>query len=146
MTYKKSAEAWLDSAPKVDIHVGKFTLTYQYSYDRDWGMGWLCQNDLDWEDTPESNYYNELCHALESSCHNTCFIDDVLEAMKKTPFPMDWSKTHAEWDGEDWLFYNVPPEAGWASGQTCFSERELGECATPERAVRALKAYVYSNN
>ena len=55
---------------------------------------------------------------------------------------MDWSKTHAEWDGEDWLFYNVPPEAGWASGETCFSERELGECATPERAVKALKSWV----
>jgi hypothetical protein len=55
---------------------------------------------------------------------------------------MDWSKTHAEWDGEDWLFYDVPPEAGWPSGQTCFSERELGECSSPERAVKALKAWV----
>jgi len=55
---------------------------------------------------------------------------------------MDWSKTKAEWDGEDWLFYNVPPEAGWPSGQTCFSERELGACTSPEQAVRALKAWV----
>lgn len=55
---------------------------------------------------------------------------------------MDWSKTKAQWDGEDWLFYNVPPEAGWASGQTCFSERELGVCNSPERAIKALKAWV----
>jgi hypothetical protein len=55
---------------------------------------------------------------------------------------MDWSKTRAEWDGEDWLFYNVPPEAGWPSGQTCFSERELGDCISPEKAIKALKAWV----
>lgn len=55
---------------------------------------------------------------------------------------MDWSKTKAEWDGEDWLFYGVPPEAGWPSGQTWFSERELGACTSPEQAVRALKAWV----
>ena len=55
---------------------------------------------------------------------------------------MDWSKTRAEWDGEDWLFYDVPIEAGWSSGQTCFSERELGKCGTPKSAVKALKAWV----
>ena len=55
---------------------------------------------------------------------------------------MDWSKTRAEWDGEDWQFYDVPPEAGWESGQTCFSERELGMCTSPEQAVRALKCWV----
>lgn len=55
---------------------------------------------------------------------------------------MDWSKTKAQWDGEDWLFYNVPPEAGWPSGETCFSERELGMCTSPQRAIKALKAWV----
>ena len=55
---------------------------------------------------------------------------------------MDWSKTTALWDGEDWLFAGVPPEAGWASGQTCFSERDLGACTSPAQAVRALKAWV----
>ena len=58
---------------------------------------------------------------------------------------MDWSKTTAMWDGEDWLFAGVPPEAGWASGQTCFSERELGMCISPERAIKALKAWVAEN-
>ena len=55
---------------------------------------------------------------------------------------MDWSKTTALWDGEDWLFAGVPPEAGWESGQTCFSERELGMCISPEKAIKALKAWV----
>lgn len=55
---------------------------------------------------------------------------------------MDWSKTTAKWDGEDWQFDGVPPEAGWPSGHTCFSERELGACTSPEQAVRALKAWV----
>ena len=55
---------------------------------------------------------------------------------------MDWSKTTAMWDGEDWLFAGVPPEAGWESGQTSFSERDLGMCISPEHAIRALKAWV----
>ena len=54
----------------------------------------------------------------------------------------DWSKTTAMWDGEDWLFADVPPEAGWPSGETCFSEQELGDCGTPKQAIRALKAWV----
>jgi hypothetical protein len=86
MSYKKAAEDWLDSAPTVDIRVGKFTLKYRYEYERDWGMCWICQNDLDWEDTPEEQYFEALCDAMESSCHNTCFIDDVLAAMQKKPF------------------------------------------------------------
>ena len=55
---------------------------------------------------------------------------------------MDWSKTKAMWDGEDWLFTGVPPEAGWKSGETCFSERELGMCISPEKAIKALKSWV----
>lgn len=54
----------------------------------------------------------------------------------------DWSKTTALWDGEDWLFAGVPPEAGWESGQTCFSERELGMCISPQHAIKALKNWV----
>ena len=56
---------------------------------------------------------------------------------------MDWSKTTALWDGEDWLFAGIPLEAGWRSGTTCFSERELGMCISPERAIQALKAWVH---
>ena len=36
----------------------------------------------------------------------------------------------------------VPPEAGWLSGQTCFSPHELGDCDTPEQAIQALKSWV----
>ena len=55
---------------------------------------------------------------------------------------MDWRNTKAEWDGEDWVFTGVPPEAGWLSGQTCFSPHELGDCDTPEQAIQALKSWV----
>ena len=86
MTYENAAIEWIQSAPTVDIHVGKFTLKYRYEYERDWGMGWICQNDLDWEDTPEEQYFEELCDALDASCHNACFIDDLIDAMQKKPF------------------------------------------------------------
>jgi len=90
MKYKKFAEDWLDNAPRAYVHIGRFMLYYRYEYERDWGMGWICQehskNDLDWEDTPEDRYFEELCDSLESSCHNTCFIDDVLAAMQEKPF------------------------------------------------------------
>lgn len=61
---------------------------------------------------------------------------------------MDWSKTTAEWDGEDWQFEGVPVEAGWDSGSTCFSPMELGysyeqaATITPEQAIDSLKAWV----
>lgn len=55
---------------------------------------------------------------------------------------MNWDKTKAYWDGEDWVFTDVPIEAGWDSGTTCFSETELGDCNTPEQAIEALKYWV----
>lgn len=57
----------------------------------------------------------------------------------------DWSKTTAEFNGEDWVFNNVPlavcPE--WR-GSTCFGIRDLGvrEDATPEQAIAALKYWL----
>ena len=76
---------------------------------------------------------NEIPHFKHSV--QECWEDQLEDTM-------DWSKTTAMWDGEDWLFAGVPPEAGWASGETCFSERELGMCISPERAIKALKAWV----
>ena len=86
MSHKDKAVAWLRSAPTVDICVGKFTLTYEYGFERDWGSSWICWNDPDWEDTPEEQYFEELCDAINASCHDTSFIDEVIEAMKKKPF------------------------------------------------------------
>jgi len=57
----------------------------------------------------------------------------------------DWSKTTAEFNGEDWVFNNVPLEVcpEWR-GSTCFSERDLGvrEDATPDVAIRALQKWL----
>ena len=86
MSHADKVTAWIHNAPEVDIHVGKFTLKYRYGYDRDWGSAWVCWSNPDWEDTPESNYFNEICHALRASCHDISFIDALLKAMKKKPF------------------------------------------------------------
>jgi hypothetical protein len=57
----------------------------------------------------------------------------------------DWSKTTAEFNGEDWFFENVPLEVcpEWR-GSTCFGIRDLGvrEDATPEQAIAALKDWL----
>jgi len=54
---------------------------------------------------------------------------------------LDWTKTNAVWNGEDWLFYEVPLEAcpNWG-GTTCFSRSELNyEGDDPVKAVVALR-------
>jgi hypothetical protein len=86
MTHADKVTAWLLNAPTVDIYVGKYELKYRYGYDRDWGSGWVCWSEPDWEDTPESNYFNEICHALRESFYEISFIDSLLKAMKKKPF------------------------------------------------------------
>jgi len=92
MSHADKVAAWLNSAPTVEIQVGRYTLTYsyEYSYESNWEMCWVCkesvQYELDWENTPESNYFNEICHAMSGSCHDMGFIDDLLEAMKNKPF------------------------------------------------------------
>jgi len=58
-----------------------------------------------------------------------------------------WSDTIAQWDGEDWVFINVPLDAcpEWG-GTTCFSERDLGVHgdAAPDVAIRALQKWLTS--
>lgn len=57
---------------------------------------------------------------------------------------LDWSNTTAVWDGEDWVFDNVPLEAcpKWR-GHTCFSRMELGYNGhDPKTAVYALRYWV----
>jgi len=59
-----------------------------------------------------------------------------------------WEDTTAEFDGEDWVFNNVPLDAcpEW-HGSTCFSERDLGvrEDAAPDVAIRALQKWTICN-
>jgi hypothetical protein len=57
---------------------------------------------------------------------------------------MDWTNTKAAWNGEDWIFTEVPLEAcpNWG-GRTCFSRMELNyEGADPKVALAALKYWV----
>ena len=57
----------------------------------------------------------------------------------------DWSKTTAEFNGEDWCFEHVPLEVcpEW-HGSTCFSERDLGMrwTASSHEAIRALQIWL----
>ena len=86
MSHADKVTAWIQSAPEVDIHVGKFTLKYRYGYDRDWGASWVCWSNSNWEGTPECNYFNELCHTLRTWHSEISFIDNLIEAMQKKPF------------------------------------------------------------
>lgn len=81
-----------------------------------------------------------LTECINQIPHFKYSVQEYWEDQKEDEW--DWSKTTAMWDGEDWLFAGVPPEAGWPSGQTCFSERELGMCISPQHAIKALKAWV----
>ena len=53
---------------------------------------------------------------------------------------MDWTKTKAVWDGEDWRFTEVPLEASAAwRGTTTFSRSELNYNGDdPAKAITAL--------
>ena len=86
MSHADKVTAWIQSAPEVDIHVGKFTLTYEYGFERDWGSSWICWNDPDWEDTPEEQYFEEVCDAMRTWHSEISFIDNLIDAMKKKPF------------------------------------------------------------
>ena len=57
---------------------------------------------------------------------------------------MDWINTKAVWNGEDWIFTDVPLEASpnWG-GRTCFSPMELNYTGgDPDVALAALKYWV----
>ena len=93
MTHADKVTAWLNSAPTVEIQVGRYTLTYryEYSYESNWEMCWVCKEsvryELDWENTPESNYFIEIGHAMRGGgIHDIEYIDKLLDAMQKKPF------------------------------------------------------------
>ena len=86
MTHADKVTAWIHNAPEVDIHVGKFTLKYRYGYDRDWGAAWMCWSNPAWEDTPEEQYFEEVCNAMRTWHSEISFIDNLIDAMQKKPF------------------------------------------------------------
>jgi hypothetical protein len=86
-TYADKVIAWRLSAPTVEITIGRFQLTYQYDFDRDWGAAWVCWDEPFWaESTPEYQYFNKLTDGMRLSSHDTGFIDELLEAMQNKPF------------------------------------------------------------
>ena len=73
------------------------------------------------------------------------WIPEAHVAQSTPSASADWSKTTAEFNGEDWFFENVPLEVcpNWR-GYTSFSPADLGvrEDSTPEQAIAALKYWL----
>ena len=95
MTYADAAKAWIQNSPYVDVPVGRFTLRFKLSMDRDWGwvwefMNWLLPNE--YFDSPEDLYFEDIYNTMTADTHDMEFIDELLEAMQKKPFNQGESK------------------------------------------------------
>ena len=89
MSHKDKAVAWIQSSPYVDIPVGRFTLRFKLTSDRDWGwvweyMSWLVPDDF--QGSPEEEYFFELFDDSNASTHDMDFIDVLLKEMQEKPF------------------------------------------------------------
>jgi hypothetical protein len=89
MTHEEQAKAWIQNSPYVDIPVGRFTLRFKLSTDRDWGwvweyMSWLTDSEY-WE-SQEEVYFGNIYDEMNADLHDMEFIDELLEAMQKKPF------------------------------------------------------------
>ena len=89
MSHKDKAVAWIQSSPYVDIPVGRFTLRFKLTSDRDWGwvweyMSWLVADDF--RGSPEEEYFFELFDDSNASTHDMDFIDVLLKEMQEKPF------------------------------------------------------------
>jgi len=76
----------------IEIPIGRYTLTFSYenSYESHWETCWVCVEsvmlELDWEGTPESNYFNEIDRKLKSSFHDKEYMDELIAALASNPF------------------------------------------------------------
>ena len=76
----------------VEIPIGRYTLTFSYenSYESRWETCWICVEsvmyELDWDDTPESIYFEEIYNKLKSDLYDLDHPYKILEAMKQNPF------------------------------------------------------------
>ena len=86
MSHKDKAVAWIQSSPYVDIDVGRFTLKFKFKADQDWGWDWDLTEPDNFEDTPEAEYFEKICDDLRLWRHDTEFVDQLIEGMKKKPF------------------------------------------------------------
>ena len=89
MSHKDKAVAWIQNAPEADIHIGRFTLRFKLTSDRDWGwvweyMSWLVADDF--QGSPEEEYFFELFDDSNASTHDMDFIDVLLKEMQEKPF------------------------------------------------------------
>ena len=89
MSHKDKAVAWIQSSPYVDITVGRYTLRFKLTSDRDWGwvweyMSWLVPDDF--RGSPEEEYFFELFDDSNASTHDMDFIDVLLKEMQEKPF------------------------------------------------------------
>jgi hypothetical protein len=89
MSHKDKAVAWIQNSPYVDITVGRFTLKFKLTSDRDWGwvweyMSWLVPDDF--RGSPEEDYFFELFDDSNASTHDMDFIDVLLKEMQEKPF------------------------------------------------------------
>ena len=90
MTYEEQAKEWIQNSPYVDIPVGRFTLKFKLTIDRDWGwtwehMTWLLAGKDYWE-SPEEAYFDGIYDDMNADLHDMEFMDELIEAMKKKPF------------------------------------------------------------
>ena len=89
MTYEAQAKEWIHSSPYVDVPVGRFTLRFGFSADRDWGWSWDYKHWLmpaEYRGSPEHNYFDRIVDGLDASYYDIEFIDELIEAMQKKPF------------------------------------------------------------
>ena len=90
MSHKDKAVAWIQSSPYVDIEVGRFTLRFKLTIDRDWGWVWEHMTWLlagrDYFDSPEDLYFEGIYNEMNADLHDMEFIDELIEAMQKKPF------------------------------------------------------------
>ena len=95
MSHKDKAVAWIQSAPQVDIHIGRCTIKFSLSADRDWGWRWDYKHWLmpdEYRGSLEHNYFDEIVDGLEASLNDLSLIDELIEAMQKKPFNHGESK------------------------------------------------------
>jgi hypothetical protein len=90
MTYANKVVSWRLSAPVAYVNIGRFTLTYQYGFERDWGSGWICWAEPDgFDNSPEATYLEELL-ASDANKGNfwadATFIDELLKLIEDNPF------------------------------------------------------------
>ena len=89
MTYEEQAKAWIQNSPYVDIAVGRFTLRFGFSANRDWGWSWDFMNWLlpnEYFDSPEEAYFLGIYHEMSADTHDMEFMDELIAAIQKKPF------------------------------------------------------------